>query len=1700
MKSLRKTLMLALALAMMLIFIPMTAFATGDNTPPPSLPTVTSTPWNEGEVWIGIGNSLGGSSPNSITREPYPAATYTLNEVTTAQAEYFARWKVKYFVSTNKDISSITIPDWDTTICNVTPVGAIDAGWMAATRKTGWSAGEERDLLAEFGSLWGVSGAVEQEVESFADNGLKCGVVCISNDLLEAGTTLTVKMQIINPNDESESYDIVLDKYSLKPYTVSFDANGGEGNMDDVSLQGDIGAQLPANKFTRDGYEFAGWATSANGDKAFDDKGYIKKNSDITLYAKWNEIVPAESGEVKLYDGSGNYVQGFSNVQAAIDAVPDNSEGYTVQIMPESFDNGTVMLAETLLLNKSFILDLNGATLTKSIATNPKDKNPLIKAFSGDVEIKNGSITYDLSEYTGTGSTSNANVINVGMKNTNGVYSGGTCDLTLTNVAVSSVFPKLTMALVYVESGSFTMNSGSLSASNITGNTKDQYIIYTNTNNNTELIPQISIGGSASIDTNNCSGIHGIQIQKGNETLTISGNATITTTTASWKPNSYTTKYAYALNNQSGATCTITGGRFIGKVVQTKGNINTSGGLFSYPQGTSTSLVNKVTVAEGYEYVQNTDETTSATYPYVVRKAVTYVAQIGEVQYETLAAAIAAVSNDNTETTIEMIADTALEEGVTVTAGKNIVLELAGHEITETLSKSGTSALITNNGTLTIQDSSDTNKDGTGTGKISYQNANPDQGSVPGYASNTIINQGNLTIESGYVENTTTGGYAAYTVDNLTNGGSYTPVFTMNGGKLYNSYTDAVRMFLNSTTNLNKVVINGGVLNSGKANGRVVVIQDPGSAVGLGELDITGGTINGKVSAWSAANAGGVEDRFTDAQYAGISINISGGCIKELTFSHMANETLRAEALKVTGGVYEESPEAYVSSDYEVVDNTDEETKDAFPYKVENAFVAQIGETKYKTLSAAFAAANANKGGSVITIKLLADLDFSDSDYSEYKWAGNTYNPLVLTRGNVIIDLNGKTISNMGNCAIVLGNRFATDGSISNVTIKNGTLNVGSTNDVLNSYALGIAGVKGMTVKNVTTLGGINIYTASEDVLIDGCNITGTKYYSVCAQSGSDVIIEGTTCTKNTDSTVATKSMFWVQGAGKDEDMETSENPTGSFEASSIEIRSGTYNVNKENGGTFFLAGLGKINPVVYGGTYSIDPSNVQSTDCVAEGYESVALSGDKAGWYQVGKIKATELTPGIPTETEVTYTATKEVVDTETGVTIPDATQKVMNITVKTESGEIPTNLDQYNLDGIVTSALETADTDEGTIIVNLKVVSGVVETKENKIIYEVHPKATITVGDTVVGTFIVSNEDLSGKKDDPFTFDLEVPTDLITGDAPHYIKVTHVSGTVGTDAQIYTAGQDGTSGKWYVTVTTDHFSQFELEASTVAELGTAKIKANLSLEDEIKINFKVSDLNKAASNYKVSYSFMGAEPTIYNLGSLQPESGVYKFTVASCNAKQMTETVVFKVFYDNVEIFTVDYSIREYCKSKIDKSKDEKLVNLCRSVLDYGTYAQQYFGYLGNGYANSGGYGNSTLVAKVPEHDMSLSNISDNITVKANLSLESKTELNFKLITSNPSKIEGVSVTSPGSEETVSYDTRTSGDMMTIKVNGIASKYLNHDYTLTFYYDNGQASTVTYSPMAYAYRNQAKGNGLGEVCRALYKYWYDADKYFGN
>ena len=101
-------------------------------------------------------------------------------------------------------------------------------------------------------------------------------------------------------------------------HAITFDANGGMGTMASQQVVVHATSNLTANAFTRSGYMFAGWATSANGPVVYANGASVTPSADMTLYAKWT----ASGGPI--WTGNAN------GVLTAVDL-----NGYTDVAIPE---------------------------------------------------------------------------------------------------------------------------------------------------------------------------------------------------------------------------------------------------------------------------------------------------------------------------------------------------------------------------------------------------------------------------------------------------------------------------------------------------------------------------------------------------------------------------------------------------------------------------------------------------------------------------------------------------------------------------------------------------------------------------------------------------------------------------------------------------------------------------------------------------------------------------------------------------------------------------------------------------------------------------------------------------------------------------------------------------------------------------------------------------------------------------------------------------------------------------------------------------------------------------------------------------------------------------------------------------------------------------------------------------------------------
>ena len=177
-------------------------------------------------------------------------------------------------------------------------------------------------------------------------------------------------------NLENNAWDI---NYTPISYNIKFNSNGGEGTMQDQTFY--LGEQkaLSEKTFTRSGYVFNGWNTLADGSgTSYTDKQIVKnlktENSNITLYAQWNEI---KLGETVTYNTSLNGVE-LNNWQIFY-----KNNDYVYLILKDYLPNSAI--DDSLNVSKAKIYNVYGSNLYDVITTSSNWNNLL----TGNINGKN---------------------------------------------------------------------------------------------------------------------------------------------------------------------------------------------------------------------------------------------------------------------------------------------------------------------------------------------------------------------------------------------------------------------------------------------------------------------------------------------------------------------------------------------------------------------------------------------------------------------------------------------------------------------------------------------------------------------------------------------------------------------------------------------------------------------------------------------------------------------------------------------------------------------------------------------------------------------------------------------------------------------------------------------------------------------------------------------------------------------------------------------------------------------------------------------------------------------------------------------------------------------------------------------------------------------------------------------------------------
>jgi uncharacterized repeat protein (TIGR02543 family) len=261
-----------------------------------------------------------------------------------------------------------TFNGWDKDYSRIVEDTIINAKWRANAYSVGFNANTGAGSMADQPFLYDQAQALSGNVFT------KTGYTFTGWNASPSGssTPYTDKQTVSNLTAEDGGKVTLYAQWKANDYRIVYNANSGEGSMDDQTLTYDTVANLNDNLFTKSGYRFAGWNTKADGTgKTYHNKQAVlnlvaEDGAEVTLYAQWQ---PAHYSVVFFGNGGTDSNGGvmsayqkmiFDECQELAKNIFER-EGYTWQSWnSDSKGNGTTYTNEQVVKNLS---DVAGAVI-----------------------------------------------------------------------------------------------------------------------------------------------------------------------------------------------------------------------------------------------------------------------------------------------------------------------------------------------------------------------------------------------------------------------------------------------------------------------------------------------------------------------------------------------------------------------------------------------------------------------------------------------------------------------------------------------------------------------------------------------------------------------------------------------------------------------------------------------------------------------------------------------------------------------------------------------------------------------------------------------------------------------------------------------------------------------------------------------------------------------------------------------------------------------------------------------------------------------------------------------------------------------------------------------------------------------------------------------------------------------------------------
>ena len=220
------------------------------------------------------------------------------------------------------------------------------------------------------------------------------------SDVPDGNVVYADRDAVKNLTDVDDAVITLYAQWTPITYTVAFNANGGNGEMDSQDFTYGEEQSLSPNTFTRTGYTFAGWSETQDGDVAYSDAESVcnltsESSGTVTLYAQWTPITYAVAFNANGGDGEMNSQTFAYGVEQSLAANTFTRTGYDFAGWSDTQD-GDVVYADRALVNN--LTDVDGTVITLYAKWMPTTYTVAFNANGGDGNMDNQTFTYDVEQ------------------------------------------------------------------------------------------------------------------------------------------------------------------------------------------------------------------------------------------------------------------------------------------------------------------------------------------------------------------------------------------------------------------------------------------------------------------------------------------------------------------------------------------------------------------------------------------------------------------------------------------------------------------------------------------------------------------------------------------------------------------------------------------------------------------------------------------------------------------------------------------------------------------------------------------------------------------------------------------------------------------------------------------------------------------------------------------------------------------------------------------------------------------------------------------------------------------------------------------------------------------------------------------------------------------------------------------------------